>query len=351
MRIQGTIPYGNKEVAVNINIDYGKPMTILIGPNLTGKSITLMCIAEMYSRKQFMRGYVKSKIDSLKQFMRCEGGERFDYTVFVDAYRVAAQPIEYISEDLEEIWKNADELIRGEEGKAPPALERIKSHVKRIEELLYEKPIIQELKNYTSTHRLSMAYRKFEEIREEFKKLIEEIASKIGSEEANIFKADLIHFSQLFTDITSDGWLWNDLEVGIEGSDIEVLSSVFAPSLVILYAVLTYAMQGTKALLIEEPEAHAHPSLAMFLGYLLTKLAMSDNTMRVIATTHNFDFLRGALMVGGKSVGVYVFNRRRDERGVYTLIAEPWNYTAAVPGFTETGVLSILAGSHRREVG
>jgi len=119
MRIQGTIPYGNKEVAVNINIDYGKPMTILIGPNLTGKSITLMCIAEMYSRKQFMRGYVKSKIDSLKQFVRCEGGERFDYTVFVYAYRVTAQPIEYISEDLEEIWKNADELIRGKEGRAP----------------------------------------------------------------------------------------------------------------------------------------------------------------------------------------------------------------------------------------
>jgi len=351
MRIQGTIPYGNGKVAINIDIDLSKPMTILIGPNLTGKSITLMCIANMYSRKQFMRGYVKSKIDSLKQFVRCEGGERFDYTVFVDAYRVAAQPIEYVGEGLEEIRENADELIRGEEGKAPPALERIKDRVEKIKELLYEKPIILELKNYTSTHRLSMAYRKFEEIREEFKKLIEEIASKIGSEEANIFKADLIHFSQLFTDITSDGWLWNDLEVGIEGSDIEVLSSVFAPSLVILYAVLTYAMQGTKALLIEEPEAHAHPSLAMFLGYLLTKLAMSDNTMRVIATTHNFDFLRGALMVGGKSVGVYVFNRRRDERGVYTLIAEPWNYTAAVPGFTETGVLSILAGSHRREVG
>jgi len=351
MRIQGTIPYGNKEVAMNIDIDLSKPMTILIGPNLTGKSITLMCIANMYSRKQFMRGYVKSKINSLKQFVRCEDGERFDYTVFVDAYRVAAQPIEYVGEGLEEIRENADELIRGEEGKAPPALERIKDRVEKIKELLYEKPIILELKNYTSTHRLSMAYRKFEEIREEFKKLIEEIASKIGSEEANIFKADLIHFSQLFTDITSDGWLWNDLEVGIEGSDIEVLSSVFAPSLVILYAVLTYAMQGTKALLIEEPEAHAHPSLAMFLGYLLTKLAMSDNTMRVIATTHNFDFLRGALMVGGKSVGVYVFNRRRDERGVYTLIAEPWNYTAAVPGFTETGVLSILAGSHRREVG
>jgi len=350
MKIQGTIPYGNKEVAVNINIDYGKPMTILIGPNLTGKSITLMCIANMYSRKQFMRGYVKSKINSLKQFVRCEGGERFDYTVFVDAYRVTAQPIEYISEDLEEIRENADELIRGEE-KVPPALERIKSHVEKIKELLYEKPIILELKNYTSTHRLSMAYRRFEEVREEFKKLIEEIASKIGSEEANIFKADLIHFSQLFIDITSDGWLWKDLEIETEGSNIEVLSSVFAPSLVILYAVLTYAMQGTKALLIEEPETHAHPSMAMFLGYLLTKLAMSDNTMRVIAATHNFDFLRGALMVGGKSVGVYVFDRGRDERGVYTLIAEPWNYTAAVPGFTETGVLSILTGSHRKEVG
>jgi len=131
MRIQGTIPYGNGRVAINIDIDLSKPMTILIGPNLTGKSITLMCIAEMYSRKQFMRGYVKSKIDSLRQFMRCEGGERFDYTVFVDAYRVAAQPIEYVGEDLEEIRENADELIRGKEGRAPPALERIKSHVEK----------------------------------------------------------------------------------------------------------------------------------------------------------------------------------------------------------------------------
>jgi len=340
MRIQGTIPYGNKEVAVNINIDYGKPMTILIGPNLTGKSITLMCIAEMYSRKQFMRGYVKSKIDSLKQFVRCEGGERFDYTVFVDAYRVTAQPIEYISEELKEIRENADELMRGEEGKAPPALERIKDRVEKIKELLYEKPIIQELKNYTSTHRLSMAYRRFEEVKEEFNKLIEETAGEIGGEGAGRFKAALSHFSPLFIDLTSDGWLWSDLEVGIDGSNIEVLSSVFAPSLVILYAVLTYAMQGTKTLLIEDPEVQAHPSTSMFLGYLLTKLAMSDNTMRVITATHNYEFLQGALVAGEGAVDVYVFDRR-NEGGIFTLVAEQWNHAAVIPGFTEPGILSI----------
>ncbi|MCG2887509.1 MAG: ATP-binding protein [Vulcanisaeta sp.] len=339
MRIQGTIPYGNKEVAVNINIDYGKPMTILIGPNLTGKSITLMCIAEMYGKRQFVRGYVKSKIDSLKRFVRCEGGERFDYTVFVDAYRVTAQPIEYISKDLEEIQEDVDELIRGEE-KALPALERIKSRVRRIEELLYEKSIIQELKNYAPTHRISMAYRKFEEVKEDFNKLIEETAGEIDGEGAGRFKAALSHFSPLFIDLTNDGWLWSDLEVGIEGSNIEVLSSVFAPSLVILYAVLTYAMQGTKALLIEEPEAHAHPSMSMFLGYLLTKLAMSDNTMRVITATHNYEFLQGALMAGEEAVDVYVFNRR-SEGGVFTLVAEQWNHAAVIPGFTEPGILSI----------
>ncbi|KUO90617.1 MAG: hypothetical protein AT710_08640 [Thermocladium sp. ECH_B] len=339
MRIQGTIPYDNKETAVNINIDYGKPMTILIGPNLTGKSITLMCIAEMHSKKHFMRGYVKNKIDSLKQFVRCEDGERFDYTVFVDAYRVTAQPIEYIREDLKEIQENANELMRGEE-KALPALERIKSHVEKIEELLYEKPIILELKNYTSTHRLSMAYRRFEEVKEEFNKLIEETAGEIGGEGASRFKKALSHFSPLFIDLTSNGWLWNDLEAGAEGSNIEVLSSVFAPSFVILYAVLTYAMPGTKALLIEEPEAHAHPSMSMFLGYLLTKLAMSDNTMRVIAATHNYEFLQGALIAGEEAVDVYVFDRR-NEGGIFTLVAEPWNHAAVIPGFTEPGILSI----------
>ncbi len=80
----------------------------------------------------------------------------------------------------------------------------------------------------------------------------------------------------------------------------------------------------------------------MFLGFLLTKLAMRDNTMRVVAATHSFEFLHGALTANENNVVVFVFDRKNED-GTITLAAEEWKHTAAIPGFTEPGVLSILA--------
>jgi hypothetical protein len=69
---------------------------------------------------------------------------------------------------------------------------------------------------------------------------------------------------------------------------------------------------------------------------------MSDNTMRVVVATHSFEFLHGALTANENDTDVLVFDRK-NEGGSITLVAEKWEHTAAIPGFTEPGVLSILA--------
>jgi predicted ATPase len=260
VRVVGSLLW-NKNVVVNINVDLSKPMTIFIGPNLSGKTLTMICIAK-HSKHAIMG------ISTALGGVACESDEEIDHAVFVDSHRNGA---------LEELRKHAVNL--------PRAVDTVNT------------------------------------IEDEFRKIVEDVAIRIG-EGAERFKNAFRH--------------------SIPSIDFENLrGEPTAPSLVILHAALAHALPGTKVLLIDEPELHSHPTTAFFLGFLLTKLAMSDNTMRVVAATHSFEFLQGAL-TSENNVNVFVFDRRI-EGETTTLTAEPWNHAAAIPGFTEPGVLSIMA--------
>ncbi|MGC9136841.1 MAG: hypothetical protein ACP5H6_08335, partial [Caldivirga sp.] len=66
LSIIGKLNYGNRELNININLGEIKPITILIGPNLTGKTLTLMCLIRHVSRtngRVFVRRYTLDRID------------------------------------------------------------------------------------------------------------------------------------------------------------------------------------------------------------------------------------------------------------------------------------------------
>jgi len=271
VRMTGSLPFGDKNVVVDINVDLSKPMTILIGPNLSGKTLTMMCIAK-HSKKLFAKEHVIMSINAALGGVSCESNEEFDHAVFINSHRV----------------KNAR------------VLEELRKHAVNF----------------------SSAVDAVNTIENEFRKIVEDVANDIG-ENAERFRAAFRH--------------------SIPSIDFENLrGEPTAPSLVILHAALTRALPGTKVLLIDEPELHSHPTTAMFLGFLLTKLAMSDDTMRVVTATHSFEFLHGALTASENDVNVFVFDRKNEDETI-TLVTEEWKHTAAIPGFTEPGILSILA--------
>ncbi len=319
-------------------------MTILIGPNLTGKSLTFMCLVQR-ANKTFARGYTLSRINNLLKSLSCSisSSLKFDYSIFVDSYRVSIQPLEGIRDRLNEIETTAKDLRQTiPPGEAPKGLENVEIYAREIKRSLYEDYPIDDLKRITGIKDLVDAYKIFDETRAEFNKLIEETAKEfeITAEE---YKRRLGHFMPLFIDRIMDKWYWHDLELNAGGEDIEQLSSVYAPSLVVLYAVLAYAIPGIKNLAIEEPEVHAHPSTALFLGYLLAQLVRgSSGKLYVVASTHSMEFLHGALLVNELTneniIGAYVFDRINNE-----ITAGKWEPASIIPGFTEPGLFSYLA--------
>ncbi|WP_054850224.1 hypothetical protein [Vulcanisaeta sp. JCM 14467] len=97
LTIKGGLTYGGKGINFDVSIDI-KPLTILIGPNLSGKSLTLMCLARLARRKIIARGYVNDRINELPRSLECAGDDlNYDYAVYVDTYRTMLQPFVRIS--------------------------------------------------------------------------------------------------------------------------------------------------------------------------------------------------------------------------------------------------------------
>ncbi|WP_054850225.1 ATP-binding protein [Vulcanisaeta sp. JCM 14467] len=257
-----------------------------------------------------------------------------------------------------------DEIRRAVEELGDENLRAIRNSILRdvdtLNKSLSENEVAGDLRIRASMRFLYYAMDLFEKARKEFQAIIEEVSKSLG-ERGEDFRRALSHFMPLFIEYvnTADNnsaWYWYDLELGNTGLNVEELSSVYAPSLVVFYALHTYALPQNSVLLIEEPEAHAHPSLSLFLGYFLNKLVQdSERRLRggekpwifhIVTATHSMDFLRGALMAGEDTVEVYVFNRDVAE-GKITV--EPWSGGAVVPGLTEPALLTILSGVVRGE--
>ncbi|ADN50542.1 hypothetical protein [Vulcanisaeta distributa] len=351
LAIKGSLTYGGREVNVDIGIEL-KPLTILIGPNLSGKSLTLMCLAKL-ARTIIARGYVHDRIEELPQSLECVGDSlNYDYAIYVDAYRVMLQPFMKIRPML-------DKIRRVTEGLVDENLRGIRSSilldVDTLNKSLSEDEVAKDLRIKTSMILLNDAMKVFEKARNGFQLMIEE-ASKTFGERGEDFRRALSHFMPLFIEHVNlmgnnSAWRWYDFELGNTSFNVEELSSVYAPSLVVFYALHTYALPQNSVLLVEEPEVHAHPSLALFLGYFLNRLVRdSEQRLRsgekpwvfhVVVSTHSMDFLRGALMAGEDTVGVYVFDRDVTE-GKITV--KPWSGGAVIPGFTESRLLTMFGG-------
>jgi hypothetical protein len=325
VRVAGELAYGRGTLSVELEID-ASGAAALIGPNLTGKSLLLQCI--------YQRG--ESKIGRPLQAppdLICDV-EREDYlAIYVDAYRVVSQLYEAaVRERLEDIRKNIEELSRIGDVEARRIGENIYRVVKDIEKILGDLQFALDAKSRADDLLLADAVRQFNELYDEWLRKAEEARSEI--------KEIFDDFFPMVLSATADGFAWTDRKAGASGRGLQRLSAAFSPALVALYAMYAYGIPRETYLLVEEPETHAHPLMAYFLGAYLRKLAkQSGSRLNVVVSTHSFDFLRGFWDEGVK---VYVLRRFIEGSKVLLRVAGQWQGEGYVPGFSDTAIYKLL---------
>jgi hypothetical protein len=176
------------------------------------------------------------------------------------------------------------------------------------------------------------AVRQFNELYDEWLRKAEEARSEI--------KEIFDDFFPVVLSATADGFAWTDRKAGASGRGLQRLSTAFSPALVALYAMYAYGIPQETYLLVEEPETHAHPLMAYFLGAYLRRLAkQSGGRLNVVVSTHSFDFLRGFWDEGVK---VYVLRRFIEGGKILLRVAGQWQGEGYVPGFSDTAIYKLL---------
>jgi len=176
------------------------------------------------------------------------------------------------------------------------------------------------------------AVRQFNELYDEWLRKAEEARSGI--------KEIFDDFFPVVLSATADSFAWTDRKAGASGRGLQRLSAAFSPVLVALYAMYAYGIPQETYLLVEEPEAHAHPLMAYFLGAYLRRLAKRrSGRLNVVVSTHSFDFLRGFWDEGVK---VYVLRRFIEGGKILLKVAGHWQGEGYVPGFSDTAIYKLL---------
>ena len=298
----------------------------LIGPNLAGKSLLLRCIYQ----------HARSRIGRLLQAppdLICDV-EREDYlAVYVDAYRVVSQLYETaIRERLEVIREGAETLSGADAEDVRRVGVVIYRAVDAIEKSLGDLQFLHAMKSRADDLLVADAVRQFNELYDEWSRK----AEKARAEFRDIFD----DFFPVVLSATADGFAWTDRKAGASGRGLQHLSAAFSPALVALYAIYAYAIPQETYLLVEEPETHAHPLMAYFLGAYLRRLAKrSGGRLNVVVSTHSFDFLRGFWDEGVK---VYVLRRFIEGGKIALRVAGQWRGEGYVPGFSDTAIYKLL---------
>jgi len=325
IRVAGELAYGGGTLAVELEIDASGAVA-LIGPNLTGKSLLLQCI--------YQRG--KSKIGRPLQAppdLICDV-EREDYlAVYVDAYRVVSQLYETaIRERLEGIREGAETLSGAYYEEARRVGDAIYRAAAAIEKILGDLQFVLAAKSRADDLLVADAVRQFNELYDEWLRKAEEARSEI--------KEIFDDFFPVVLSATAEGFAWTDRKAGASGRGLQRLSTAFSPALVALYAIYAYGIPQETYLLVEEPEAHAHPLMAYFLGAYLRRLAKrSGGRLNVVVSTHSFDFLRGFWDEGVK---VYVLRWFIEGGKILLKVAGQWRGEGYVPGFSDTAIYKLL---------
>jgi len=325
VRAAGELAYGGGALAVELEVDASGAVA-LIGPNLTGKSLLLQCI--------YQRG--RSRIGRPLQAqpdLACDVEREGYLAIYVDAYRVVSQLYEVaVRERLGGIREGAEALSGADAEDVRRVGDAIYRAADEIEKSLGDLQFALAAKSRADDLLVADAVRQFNELYDEWLRRAEEARSEI--------KEIFDDFFPLVLSATADGFAWTDRKAGASGRGLQRLSTAFSPALVALYAMYAYGIPQETYLLVEEPETHAHPLMAYFLGAYLRRLAkQSGGRLNVIVSTHSFDFLRG---FWGEDVKVYVLRRFVEGGKILLRVARQWQGEGYVPGFSDTAIYKLL---------
>jgi len=322
-KINGELKYGRSTLIVELETDASGAVA-LVGPNLTGKSLLMRCLYQMGKTR------IGRPVQTPPE-LTCEV-EREDYVaIYVDAFRVVSQLYESsIQEKLEVIKKNAEDLLNDRDVFIRKIGDIINREALDIEQILGDSMFLLYLKKHADDVLISEAVNLLDELYAEFMKKAEKARAELGE----LFD----DFFPLAISRTVESFVWTDKKANVADRGLHQLSTAFVPAMVVLYAVYAYAIPDTY-LLIEEPEAFAHPLTSYFIGAYLRRLVRRNNRFNVVVSTHSFDFLRGFWDEAAK---VYVFKRLIDGNKVFLKVVDKWQGEGYVPGFTDVAIYKLL---------
>lgn len=322
--VRGNITYGNKNISIDIELEPAR-LTILTGPNLTGKSLVLRCV---YSKAETKVGRLSVE-DLWVEGVSCDATEAIKLAVYVDAYRTAVQLYELIQikfEDVKSALKFIHSSVRVDDRQL---VQKVNDDIKIIENRIKaDLDIATELKSYTDDYLVKEALDVLFQLYEQYRQV---------AKDHDLFD----DFFPLILSVEKDGFVWRDTKTDARGRGLRTLSTVYAPALVAMYMLYAYgASDGRDVyLLVEEPEAHAHPVMSHFLGRLALRLAESAEErgygFHAVFATHSLDFLTGAY---GKVSRAYILRRSHDR--IY--VEGTWDGGSYIPGLSDPGAYQLF---------
>ncbi|MGC9105434.1 MAG: hypothetical protein ACP5HQ_03300 [Thermoprotei archaeon] len=280
-------------------------ITLIVGPNVAGKSVLLRCIFHSITGNKYD---LSVETEPIKE---CSVNENFDDAVYLDPYAITY----YIYDKYKDYFREAEEV--GEKNLELTRLSKIGKDVSGILRLFYVR----------SRSRDEDLYEAMRLVEGEVAEVSKE-AKEAGHEE------EVKYLMPLRISVTPEGIEWRDV-FGNEGRSVTKLPPSFYSALALTAMIYSYALSKKEKvlLLLDEPEAFAYPSFAYTLGRVAQRLASSSENLYIIATTHSWDFYKG-VMRSSNLVTAYVMTRERNKVTLSTL-KEGWY----IPGFSLSGVL------------
>lgn len=301
MKLEANVKLEHVEIHKTIDID---KLTVLIGPNVSGKSLILRCI---YSSLKSTKYVMSIPFDELKECRIDE--DDFDYVIYNDVYSIVYYIYDQYRKELEYYLGDAQNPNY--------------AFFLKISNDLRTLDLLNEIRLRVSDESIFKA-------NEEIRQLLNEIKGKLkqaGLEE----EAEFILPLRVYP--TAEGFEWEDY-TGEKGQGVQDLPPSFYSSVIVTLMHYAYALSLKKKVmvLLDEPDAFAHPLLAYFLGRLIHKLVFKSPNLYAVVVTHNWDFFKG--VTEGELPRVYVVTRKWKEVELYE-----WKGEIYVPGFSTSSVI------------
>jgi len=326
-RISAKLKYGGWTINVDVNIELGL-LTVFIGPNLSGKSLVACAIASAL-------GGVRGRGCPPDVYSTCDVEQ--GRVLFLDAYRSVLYIEELIRKELERLEELAGDLKGHSDEWVSHSGYALERSLVGLRDMLRREPdLLLDIKRTTDDELLAEAGSIVREAVEEMRKYVEEMGLDV----------DVDSLLPIYISATDRGFIWRD-PAGPQGSGLSRLPSSFSASILVTALKYSYATaREPMYLIVEEPEIHAHPLQAFFLGHLarafVERAERRGLKLKFIATAHSIDFLRG---VTGDRTLVYFMRRRVDHSNkTITIELKKWDRKDVAPGFPEAAALAIRRG-------